>query len=146
MNGYAQGLVPVRWYDDPMEAHLARCLLENEGIEAFVHDEHIIGLNRALSYALGQVKLKVHETDRTRALEVLDITEHRPYLDEDGHPFTCTACGSSDLEGGVLKPGSVSGLLNWALALLFAVYPLSVDRHMRCRTCGHFIPERGKAH
>lgn len=64
MNGYGPGLVPVRWYDDPLEAHLARCLLENEGIEAFVHDEHIIGLNRALSYALGQVKLKVHETDR----------------------------------------------------------------------------------
>ena len=63
MNLEPNDLVAVRFYDDPMEAHLGRCLLLNEGIEAYIHDEHIIGLNRLLGVALGGVKLKVAKTD-----------------------------------------------------------------------------------
>lgn len=139
MNMEPNDLVAVRFYDDPMEAHLGRCLLQNEGIEAYVNDEHFIGLNRALSVALGGVKLKVAATDKEQALLILRETEKRPYLDEEEKPIKCPACGSEELTNGVSKPRSGNGIFHWALALLFSVYPISIDRSMRCDRCGHFF-------
>ncbi|MCB0759181.1 MAG: DUF2007 domain-containing protein [Flavobacteriales bacterium] len=132
-------LVPIRFYDDPMEAHLARCLLENEGIEAFVHDEHIIGLNRMFSYALGGIKLKVPEGSKAEAIRILNVTEQRPFLDEEEQPICCPKCGSEELTNGVSRPRTTSGILHWAVALLFSVYPLAMDRSMRCNLCGHLF-------
>ena len=137
MNEY--DLVSIRFYDDPLEAHMARCLLENEGIEAFVHDEHIIGLNRMFSYALGGIKLKVPEGSKADALRILEVTEHRPYLDEEEQPIRCPKCGSEELTNGVSRPRTKSGMFHWALALLFSVYPISLDRSMRCDSCGHLF-------
>ncbi|HQY79578.1 MAG TPA: DUF2007 domain-containing protein [Flavobacteriales bacterium] len=135
-------LVPVRFYDDPMEAHLGRCLLQNEGIEAYIHDEHIIGLNRAFGVALGGVKLKVAATDKEQALLILQETEHRPYLDEDDQPVCCPKCGSTDLQSGVSKPRTNSGKFHWLLGLLFGVYPIVMERGMNCNACGEqFVPE-----
>ncbi len=136
---YEYDLVPIRFYDDPLEAHMARCLLENEGIEAFVHDEHIIGLNRMFSYALGGIKLKVPEGSKEDALRILEVTEHRPFLDEEERPIHCPQCGSEALTNGVSRPRTTSGVFHWALALLFSVYPLSLDRSMRCDSCGHLF-------
>ena len=118
---------------------MARCLLENEGIEAFVHDEHIIGLNRMFSYALGGIKLKVPEGSKADALRILEVTEHRPYLDEEEQPIRCPKCGSEELTNGVSRPRTTSGIFHWALALLFSVYPISLDRSMRCDSCGHLF-------
>ncbi len=137
MNEY--DLVSIRFYDDPLEAHMARCLLENEGIEAFVHDEHIIGLNRMFSYALGGIKLKVPEGSKADALRILEVTEHRPYLDEEEQPIRCPKCGSEELTNGVSRPRTTNGMFHWALALLFSVYPISLDRSMRCDSCGHLF-------
>jgi len=140
---YEHDLIAVRFYDDPIEAHLARCLLENEGIEAFVHDEHIIGLNRMFSYALGGIKLKVAAAAKADALRILDETEHRPYLDEEERPLHCPKCGSTALTSGISKPRTASAMFHWALALLFSVHPLSLDRSMRCDGCGHLFPPAG---
>lgn len=137
---HAHDLIAVRFYDDPIEAHLARCLLENEGIEAFVHDEHIIGLNRMFSYALGGIKLKVPEGSKADALRILDETEHRPFLDDEERPLHCPRCGSTSLTSGISKPRTASAMFHWALALLFSVHPLSLDRSMRCDGCGHLFP------
>lgn len=132
-------LVPVRFYDDPMEAHLGRCLLENEGIAAYINDEHFIGLNRALGVALGGVKLKVAATDKEQALLILEETEHRPYLDDNDVPVPCPRCGSSDLANGISKPRSGNGLAHLVVGLLFGVYPLVNKRGMYCNACGHFF-------
>ena len=137
---YELDLVPVRFYDDPMEAHLARCLLENEGIRAFVHDENIVGLNRMLSYAIGQVKLKVQGSDRTKALQILEELEHRPYLDEQQHAKACSNCKSTDLTMDIRQPRSPGAILHFILAAAFSVLPLSMDRSARCNRCGHIFP------
>lgn len=138
----ANDLVPVRFYDDPLEAHLGRCLLENEGIGAYVNDEHIIGLNRVLGVALGGVKLKVAATDKEQALLILRETEHRPWLDEDGQPVRCPKCGSAELLNGISKPRTWNGLMHLGLGLLFGVYPLVRERGMHCTACGHFFGAR----
>jgi hypothetical protein len=128
-------LVPVRFYVDPLEAHMGRCLLQNEGIEAYVNDEHFIGLNRALGVALGGVKLKVATTDREKALKILEDAEHRPYLDEDGQPLRCPKCSSTDLQGGVTKPHTGNGFFHLAIAMLLGVYPLVTEPGMYCNAC-----------
>ncbi len=132
-------LVPVRFYDDPLEAHLGRCLLQNEGIEAYVNDEHIIGLNRVLGVALGGVKLKVAATDKEQALLILHETDHRPYLDDENRPVHCPRCGSPDLRSGISRLGTWSGALHLAIGFVFSVYPLSTERGMLCDQCGHFF-------
>ncbi len=136
-------LVAVRYYDDPMEAHLGRCLLQNEGIEAYVNDEHIIGLNRLLGVALGGVKLKVAETDKAQALLILQETEHRPYLDDEDRPVHCPKCGSTDLRNGVSKLRTKSGVLHWVISWVLMVYPLMIERGMSCNSCNHFFPQEG---
>lgn len=133
-------LVSIRFYDDPMEAHLARCLLENEGIAAFVHDENIVGLNRAFSYAVGGVKLKVQEMDRGEALKVLDSMDHRPFLDEEELPVTCPKCGATELTSRIVAPRTAKGMFHWVVAVLFAVYPMSVEPQFQCDRCGHVFP------
>jgi len=139
MNMEPNDLVAVRFYDDPMEAHLGRCLLQNEGIEAYVNDEHIIGLNRLLGVALGGVKLKVAETDKEQALLILRETEHRPYLDEEDRPVCCPKCGSTDLQSGISKLRTKSGVLHWVISWVLMVYPLMVERGMRCNACRNFF-------
>ncbi|HMN06369.1 MAG TPA: DUF2007 domain-containing protein [Flavobacteriales bacterium] len=133
-------LVPVRFYDDPLEAHMDRCLLENEGMAAFVHDEHIVGLNRLFSYAVGGVKLKVRHGDLAEARRILDITDHRPFLDAAGQPISCLQCGSQELMASTTTPRSAKGIFHWLVALLFAVYPISVIRSYQCLHCGHQFP------
>lgn len=135
-------LIPVRIYDDPMQAHLARCLLENEGIEAFVHDDMIVGLNRIWSYAVGGVKLKVAAYDRKRALDLLDQAEHRPLQDDAGQVRHCPKCRSTHLAWSTGMERNLSGVMQWLMALVFAIYPIQAHHMLQCRNCGHaFAPE-----
>jgi hypothetical protein len=144
MNAAHNDLVAVRFYDDPLEAHLGRCLLQNEGVEAYINDEHIIGLNRALGVALGGVKLKVAVTDKERALAILHACDELPLLDEESRPMHCPVCGSMKLSSGVTKPRSWNGLLHLALGFVFGVYPLATERGTLCDQCGHFTPDKGQ--
>jgi hypothetical protein len=66
-----EALILIATFSHPFEAHLAKGKLESEGIEAFIADENIVGLNWLYSNLVGGVKLKVHEEDRERALKVL---------------------------------------------------------------------------
>lgn len=62
-------LVTVKHYLQPHEAHLAQGVLEGEGIEVVLQDEH---LSQLYGSALGGVRLQVAEKDLTRAIEILD--------------------------------------------------------------------------
>lgn len=77
-------LVTVATFGNPLSANLARNLLQDEGITAFVADENTTGTVWYLSNALGWVKLQVAEVDAPRARELLKATpaEHRSELDE----------------------------------------------------------------
>lgn len=55
----------------PHEAHIAKGILESEGIESFLKDELTVQVNNFYSNAIGGVKLQVMETDRDNALRIL---------------------------------------------------------------------------
>jgi hypothetical protein len=61
-------LVPVASFATPLEAHLIKGLLEAEGLQVAIADEHLVSANSALAYAVGGVKL------------------------ESGQPFAALAC------------------------------------------------------
>jgi hypothetical protein len=67
----SDALTLIATFSHPFEAHLAKGKLESEGIEAFIADENIVGINWLYSNLVGGVKLKVREEDKERALKIL---------------------------------------------------------------------------
>lgn len=65
------GLVTVARFRSPWEAHLARTLLESQGIESCVLEERLPPLNLLTGDALPPNRLEVHAADAERAAELL---------------------------------------------------------------------------
>lgn len=63
--------VTLRKFHDATGAQLARTCLEAAGVECFVAEEHIAYMTELDHTPIGGVKLKVRESDRARALEIL---------------------------------------------------------------------------
>jgi hypothetical protein len=64
-------LVTVARFTTPWEAHLARTLLESEGIEACVLEERLPPVNLLSPQMMAFNRLAVHEEDAPRALDLL---------------------------------------------------------------------------
>jgi hypothetical protein len=64
-------LVTVARFTTPWEAHLARTLLESEGIEACVMEERLPPVNLLTGEVLALNRLEVHEENAERALDLL---------------------------------------------------------------------------
>ena len=69
-------LVTVTTYDTPTEAHLAKGLLEANGLTVFLADELTVGVAWHLSNAVGGIKLQVSENDVKRAANILAADEN----------------------------------------------------------------------
>ncbi len=65
-------LVTVTTFFDANEAHITKGLLESEGIEAWVFDEHSALYT---PIATGGIRLVVKQTDLARAKELLSLIE-----------------------------------------------------------------------
>jgi hypothetical protein len=76
-------LVTVGRYFTPWEAHLARTLLESEGIDACVLEERLPGVSLLTGEPAALSRLEVHPGDAERALEILAEVEE---LDEASEP------------------------------------------------------------
>jgi hypothetical protein len=71
-------LITLKTFDNPIEAHLYRTILENEGIACEVFDEMTLGLNPFYNMAGGGVKLKIAEEDLEEATVILQKMESLP--------------------------------------------------------------------
>jgi hypothetical protein len=115
--------LPIRAYDDYVSAHIALGRLEEEGIRAWLKDEHTISVDPGLTYAAGGIKLMVRKEQASRAAQTLRTIEN---LSRKNNP--CPHCGSTDVEPVVPR----RSLLAWFLAL-FGTAP---DRQeYRCFSC-----------
>ncbi len=72
--GKVEKLVKVATFLDINEAYLAKGLLENEGIEAFLFDERAAVVVYT-PYALGGLRLMVRQSDLTKAGGILSGRE-----------------------------------------------------------------------
>jgi hypothetical protein len=68
-------LVTVGRFYSPWEAHLARTLLESEGIDACVHEERLPAASLLTGAPTALSRLEVHPEDAERALAILAEVE-----------------------------------------------------------------------
>lgn len=131
-------LVVVETYTDALHAHVARGLLESEGIPAQLQSEHLVSALWPLANALGGVRLQVAEHragDARRVLERLARGEFAQALaEESGVPESrCPACGSTDLRYTRAMGSTV--LLLATFGLSDVIFPPRIDGR-QCNTCG----------
>jgi hypothetical protein len=62
----------IATFETVVQAHVAKSKLESEGIQSFIRDEHIMGVNPLYSPAMGGVRLQVEAADSARAKLVLE--------------------------------------------------------------------------
>lgn len=136
--GTVPAFVTIDAFTSPLEAHIARGLLESEGIPALLHSEHHVWSAWPLSQALGGVRLQVPEADAARARDLLARQRDGEFeralaeqqdVDED----RCGCCGSADLRF-TRSPWSVL-LLVATLGLSEIIFPPAIDGR-RCNACG----------
>src|SRR5580704_3096843 len=78
-------LATVATFWNPVEANLARNLLDEAGIRAFLADEQMVGMVWQLANAAGGIKLQVEDRDAEKAALVLADWERpeQPGADQD---------------------------------------------------------------
>ena len=71
-----EALVTVGRFYSPWEAHLARTLLESEGIDACVHEERLPAVSLLTGAPTALSRVEVYPRDVAQALEILaDVEE-----------------------------------------------------------------------
>ena len=76
-------LITLKSFENPIEAHILRSLLENENIEVFIFDELSTVINPYIAYGNGGIKVKIKREDEEKALKVLKDIEDNPFTLEE---------------------------------------------------------------
>lgn len=64
-------LITFKTFDNPIDAHILRCKLENEGILCYLFDEHIVSINPLFNLTVGGIKLKINDYHLYQAQTIL---------------------------------------------------------------------------
>ncbi|MGH9768185.1 MAG: DUF2007 domain-containing protein [Blastocatellia bacterium] len=125
-------VVTVASFSAPYEAHLAKGLLEANGIMAVIADEYTAGMNWLLSNAIGGVKVQVDKTDLEDALKILALNGAREegVHEVDGYWGECPKCGSKTVEFILERKGSV--ILTWVLIGAPLLFTSKKLRRLNC--------------
>ena len=131
-------MVVVDAFTNPLDAHVARGLLESEGIPAQLHSEHLVSALWPLANALGGVRLQVAEHYATEARDVLARLARGEFAqalaEESGVPESrCPACGSTDLRYTRAVGSTVLLLATFGLSSI--IFPPRIDGR-QCNACG----------
>ena len=105
--------------------------LEEEGIKAYLKDEHSVTIHPGLTNAIGGIKLMIFEEQVERALGLITEFE-RAYRES----VACPDCGSTNIHH-ITKPNNVT---NWFTALItwmFGNYAISFRHVYKCFDCGY---------
>lgn len=145
-------LITVASCSEPIEGHLLRTRLEDEGIRCFVADEHTVSANWFYSNAIGGMKLQVCEADLDEARDILisaleeresddasvDWSEVNPDWTFDAETetaseeqYSCPNCDSTEVFYEKFSK-------QWVfLSILLLGIPLPfLSREWSCRSCG----------
>ena len=137
--------VTVESFLNPLDAHLAKGLLESEGIPVLLHSEHHVWSAWPLASALGGVRLQVPSGRVLEARALLERQKSGEFElaleEQQGVPATrCGRCGSGDLRA-LRSPWSVV-LLVATFGLSDIIFPPRITGR-QCNVCG---AKQGLAH
>lgn len=125
-------LVTLKSFDNAIDAHLLRIELENEGIECFIYDEHLVTMNPLFSNAVGGIKVKVFRKDLDLANTILF-----PLPEDTTLTISCSACGSQNIQVNYRSMKGFSGTLSAITSLFFGTYPIYYKTVHKCKDCGN---------
>lgn len=128
-------LITLKVFDSAIEAHILRTKLESEQIDAFVFDEHSVGMNPLYGQALGGVKVKIKKEDSIRANEVLEEIDQLDYTNDLDEIIACPNCGSKEYYSNYKSMKGTKGLLSILASVFFWVYPIYYKTVFKCKKC-----------
>lgn len=123
-------------YTNYVDAHIAKGVLEEEGIESWLKDENTVTIDPVLTNAIGGIKLMVATEQAQKAWEVLENVRR-----EQKAAIACPKCGSHNTEL-VSTPRKA---INWVSAIVtffLGEYAIATDKVNHCFDCGHEFPEQ----
>jgi len=144
------------------DALLVKASLEARGIEAFLEDYHVVGLNPLYNIVMGGVKVQVRRADLEQAQEILEAPDSPGGANlaaiatgEPGSVFDsewssapdhddglrCPRCGSMDV-GYRKLPLWVSVALGLPLAIPYMLYLVLARPKRECHACEHRWKQR----
>ncbi len=128
--------IEIATYLDPLEAEIARGLLESEGIPASLADENLVRMNWSFALAVGGVRLLVPPEAADAARAVLERQRNGEYEQaleqETGIPQgVCERCGSRSFQPVHSAWWILLLVLSFGLAMIFP----PPRKGVRCRQC-----------
>jgi hypothetical protein len=115
-------------------------MLDSAGIESFLVDDNLIGLDWFYSNAVGGIKLLVRQEDADTANKLLDQNVPAKFNVEGMGEFEqprCPRCQSSDVAFDGLDKHITYGLLFFSLPI-----PIT-NKGWKCHACGHTWKDDG---
>lgn len=131
----ANQLILLNTYHSPIEANIIKNKLESEGIDAYIFDEHSIGVNPLVSSALGGVKVMVRSANFDAAKDILLELHNTPYTDEEDKQLACPKCNSTNLQQ-YTSLKSKKGTIALLLSFISFLYPPTFST-LKCEDCGN---------
>lgn len=129
-------LITLKTFNYAADANLMKATLEMHGITCYLFDENMVTMNALYNNCLGGIKLKIDESYKEQAIEILKEIENEPYTDDKENIIYCPRCESSNISSGQIKTKGFWAILRNLFWLLLAIYPLYVKRVYRCNDCG----------
>lgn len=123
--------VAVRSYDNYIPANMMLQRLEEEGIKAYLQDEHTVTIDPILSNAIGGIKLMVFKDQLERSLDLLTSFEQAYKA-----AVVCPQCKSANMHY-ISQPGNVTNWFTAMVTWLFGSYALSYRKVYKCFDCGY---------
>lgn len=132
--------VPLRSFDNYIEANIVLSMLIASNINCHLKDENTITIDPLLSPALGGIKLMVHHAHAERAWELLDEAEQQ-YLKS----IPCPVCKAHALKIiSVTKQHKCR--LSALISMLLTGKSVEVTKMYQCASCGYDFKELPEHH
>ena len=130
--------VPLRSFDNYIEAHIVLNMLQHANINCHLKDENIITLDPLLSPALGGMKLMVHHVHVERAWDLMEQAE-QAYLKD----VPCPVCKSHTLKA-VSITREHKCKLGALASMMLNGHSVEVTKIYQCSKCGYDFKELPK--
>ncbi|MFL5739856.1 MAG: putative signal transducing protein [Flavisolibacter sp.] len=130
--------VPLRSFDNYIEAHIVLNMLQHEYINCHLKDENIITIDPFLSPALGGMKLMVHHVHVERAWDLMEQAE-QAYLKD----VPCPVCKSHTLKA-VSITREHKCKLGALASMMLNGHSVEVTKIYQCSKCGYDFKELPK--
>ena len=135
--------VTLTTFDNAIEAHIVKNLLESEQLAVYLIGEHFFGAQSLLNVGLAHIRMQVPNEHLIQAKQLLvdykQGTLMQPLIEEFGLAVgVCNKCGSNEVSEVSASPSKIFGAL---LQIFFIGLVLPPPKYQICKQCKFKIQE-----